>query len=338
MMELIEIPGVDTKASRIALGTWAIGGWMWGGSDDAEAVRTIHAALDQGINLIDTAPVYGFGHAEELVGKALADGRRQQVLIATKVGLAWRDGKVYRDSSPTRLRRELEDSLRRLRTDVIDVYQVHWPDESVQFETTAEVLESFRHEGKVRAVGVSNFNPAQMDRFKSATSLQTVQPPHNLFERQIERDVFPYSEHAGLVVLAYGALCRGLLTGRISEATEFSGDDLRRTDPKFVAPRRGQYPGAVRQLDALARTRYGKTVLALAIRWLLDRGKVIALWGARRPDQLTPVNDALGWSVDEAGMRAIDRILRETVKDPVGPEFMAPPPSSPAAVSRIRAA
>lgn len=337
-MELIEIPGLSTKASRIALGTWAIGGWMWGGSDDANAVRTIHAALEQGINLIDTAPAYGFGHAEVLVGKALADGRRQQALIATKVGLAWRDGKVYRDSSPIRLRRELEVSLRRLQTDVIDVYQVHWPDESVRFEETAAALESFRREGKIRAVGVSNFSPAQMVRFKSATSLQTVQPPYNLFERQIERDVLPYAEHAGLVVLAYGALCRGLLTGRMSEATEFSGDDLRRTDPKFVAPRRSQYLEAVRQLDALARTRYGKTVRALAIRWLLDRGKVIALWGARRPDQLTPVNDALSWSMDEAGMRAIDQILGETIKDPVGPEFMAPPPSSSADARRIKAA
>ncbi len=117
---------------------------MWGGSDDAEAIRTIHAALEQGINVIDTAAVYGFGHAEELVGKALADGHRQQVLIATKVGLAWRDGKVYWDSSPARLRRELEESLRRLQTDVIDVYQVHWPDKSVKFETTAAVRHSTR--------------------------------------------------------------------------------------------------------------------------------------------------------------------------------------------------
>lgn len=326
-MDIIEIPGLGVKASRIALGTWAIGGWMWGGSDDIEAVRTIHAALDQGINLIDTAPVYGFGHAEELVGKALAGGRRQQALIATKVGLRWRDGKVFRDSSAPRLRQELEDSLRRLRTDVIDLYQVHWPDESVPIEETAAVLESFRREGKVRAIGVSNFGSTQMDRFRSVTSLQTVQPPYNLFERQIERDVLPYTKRAGLVVLAYGALCRGLLTGRITEATEFDGDDLRRTDPKFIAPRRHQYLAAVRQLDALANARYGKNVLALAIRWLLDRDNVVALWGARRPDQLAPVSDVTGWSLEQEGMREIDRILSAIIKDPVGPEFMAPPPT-----------
>ena len=192
-MEQIEIEGMATKASRIALGTWAMGGWKWGGSDEGDAIRTIHAALDQGINLIDTAPVYGFGRSEELVGKALAGGRRQRALIATKVGLEWRDGQVFRNSSPARLRQELEDSLRRLKTDVIDLYQVHWPDELVPIEETAAVLEGFRRDGKIRAIGVSNFSPAQMERFRAGASLQTAQPPYNLFERQIEADVLPYA-------------------------------------------------------------------------------------------------------------------------------------------------
>lgn len=327
MMERIDIQGLAARASRIALGTWAMGGWMWGGSDEEDAIRTIHAALDLGINLIDTAPVYGFGRSEELVGKALAGGRRRRTLIATKVGLEWRDGKVLRNSSPARLRRELEDSLRRLQTDVIDLYQVHWPDESVPIEETAAVLEGFRREGKIRALGVSNFSPAQMDRFRAAASLQAVQPPYNLFERQIEADVLPYARRHGLTVLAYGALCRGLLTGKITEASTFAGDDLRKIDPKFAPPRLGQYLAAVRRLDALARDRYGKTVLALAVRWLLDRGQVVALWGARRPDQLTPASEIMGWSLDGEAMREIDRILAETIKDPVGPEFMAPPPT-----------
>jgi aryl-alcohol dehydrogenase-like predicted oxidoreductase len=326
-MEQIEIAGLPTKASRVALGTWAMGGWMWGGSDEAEAIRTIHEALDQGINLIDTAPVYGFGHSEQIVGKALAGGRRSKALIATKVGLDWRDGKVFRNCTATRLRQELEDSLRRLQTDVIDLYQVHWPDDSVPFEETAAVLEGFRRAGKIRAVGVSNFSPAQMDRFRKSTSLQTVQPPYNLFERQIEADVLPYAERAGLVTLAYGALCRGLLTGKITAASTFQGDDLRKSDPKFSPPRFGQYLAAVERLDAFARDRYGKTVLSLAVRWLLDRGKVVALWGARRPDQLKPVSEVMGWSLDSAAMREIDRILAETITDPVGPEFMAPPPT-----------
>ena len=324
-METIRIASLPMRASRIALGTWAMGGWMWGGSDDDAAIGTIHAALDNGINVIDTAPVYGFGRSEELVGKALANGRRAHALIATKAGLDWRDGKPFRDSSPARLRRELEDSLRRLKTDVIDLYQLHWPDESVPIEETAGLLDEFRRAGKIRAIGVSNFSAAQMDRFRTIAPLDTVQPPYNLFEREREIDVLPYAERNGLTVLAYGALCRGLLTGKITAATRFAGDDLRKTDPKFRAPRLQQYLAAVAALDRLARERYGKDVLALAVRWLLDQGSIVALWGARRPDQLTPVKAVMGWSLDDAAMREIDAILTATIYDPVGPEFMAPP-------------
>ncbi len=336
-METIEITGLPFAASRVALGTWAIGGWMWGGTDEAEAIRTIHAALEDGINLIDTAPVYGFGRSEELVGKALAGGRRKRALIATKVGLDWASGKILRNSSPARLRQELEDSLRRLGTDVIDIYQVHWPDDATPIEETAKTLEAFRREGKIRAIGVSNFSPAQMDRFRKAAPLATVQPPYNLFEREIEKDVLPYAEQHGLTVLAYGALCRGLLTGKITATTKFAGDDLRKVDPKFKEPRLSQYLKAVERLDRLAHERFGKSVLALAVRWLLDRGNIIALWGARRPDQLAPVKDVMGWHLDADALAEIDRILAETVKDPVGPEFMAPPPSRATETARAKA-
>jgi aryl-alcohol dehydrogenase-like predicted oxidoreductase len=324
-MEYLEIKGLKQPASRVALGTWAIGGWMWGGSDEKDAIQTVHAALDRGIKLIDTAPAYGFGRAEEIVGRALAGNRRDKSIIATKVGLEWRDGKVFRNSSPERLRTELEDSLRRLGTDVIDIYQVHWPDETVPIEETAATLAEFQRSGKIRVIGVSNFSPAQMDRFKKVAPLQTVQPPYNLFERQIEKDIVSYAKANGLVVLAYGALCRGLLTGKITEKTKFEGDDLRKSDPKFQPPRLQQYLNAVRQLDEFARKRYGKSVLALAVRWILDAGDTIALWGARRPGQLEPVYDVLDWSLDDEAKRAIDKILAETIKDPVGPEFMAPP-------------
>ena len=327
-IETIKIPGVPVNASRIGLGTWAIGGWMWGGTEESAAVSTIHAALDKGINLIDTAPVYGFGRSEELVGKALAGGRRGGAIIATKVGLDWGSGKILRNSSPARLRSELEDSLRRLKTDVIDIYQVHWPDEAIPFEETAKALDSLRREGKIRAIGVSNFSPEQMDRFRKGAPLATIQPPYNLFEREIENDVLPYAEKHGLVVLAYGALCRGLLTGKITAKSEFKGDDLRKVDPKFQQPRLGHYLEAVVRLDRFARERYGKSVLALAVRWLLDRGKIVALWGARRPEQLAPVNEVMGWKLDPNAMQEIDQILFETIKDEVGPEFMAPPPSN----------
>jgi aryl-alcohol dehydrogenase-like predicted oxidoreductase len=337
-MEHIKIPGLLQDASRIGLGTWAIGGWLWGGTEESHAISTIHAALDNGINLIDTAPVYGFGRSEELVGKALEGGRRADAIIATKVGLDWGSGSILRNSTPARLQRELEDSLRRLKTDVIDIYQVHWPDESVPFEDTARALDGFRRAGKIRAIGVSNFSPAQMDRFRKGAPLATVQPPYNLFEREIEQDVLPYAERNGLVVLAYGALCRGLLGGKITAKTEFKGDDLRNTDPKFRQPRLGQYLAAVERLDRFAHERYGKTVLALAVRWLLDRGEIVALWGARHPDQLAPVEDAMGWTLDAAAMQEIDRILDETVKDEVGPEFMAPKRSLSAGASRQKRA
>jgi aryl-alcohol dehydrogenase-like predicted oxidoreductase len=322
-MEHIKVAGLPFEASRIALGTWAIGGWMWGGTEEKDAIATIHHALDLGVNLIDTAPVYGFGQSEEIVGKAL-EGRRDEVLIATKAGLDWSGGNIVRNSTRARLEQELDDSLRRLKTDVIDIYQVHWPDEATAFDETARTLEGFRRDGKIRAIGVSNFSPEQMDRVRAEASLVTIQPPYNLFEREIENDVLPYAKKHDIVVLAYGALCRGLLSGRITMDTTFDGDDLRNNDPKFQPDRRGQYLAAVGKLDALAKEKFGKSVLALAVRWILDRGDTIALWGARRPSQLDAVKNVMGWHIDDATMEEIDKILDETVKDPVGPEFMAP--------------
>ena len=315
------------RLSRIGLGTWAIGGWMWGGSDEAESIKTIHAALDRGISLIDTAPVYGFGRSEEIVGRALAqDGRRKQAVIATKVGLAWKDGKPYRNASKTRIVQEAEDSLRRLQTDVIDIYQVHWPDPNTAIEETANAMAALYRAGKIRAIGVSNFSPAQMDAFRAVAPLHTVQPPYNLFERGIEHSVLPYARDEGLTTLVYGSLCRGLLAGRMNAGTRFTGDDLRRNDPKFQLPRFRQYITAVEQLDRFAQVNYNKRVIHLAVRWLLDRpGVGAALWGARRPDQLAALADVMGWRIDAGAMAEIDRILETSIDEPLGPEFMAPP-------------
>jgi len=326
-MESITLGNSGISSSRIGLGTWAIGGWMWGGTDEAQAIATIRSALDRGISLIDTAPVYGFGTSESLVGKALSTpALRQQAVIATKAGLEWSSGKPRRDSRPARLRQELEDTLRRLRTDYIDLYQIHWPDPLVPIEDVAAELARMHRDGKIRAIGVSNFDPGQMAAFRAAAPLHTVQPPYNLFERGIDADVLPYAAGSGLTVLAYGALCRGLLSGRITTDTQFEGDDLRRADPKFAdAWLRSRYLEAVRALDALARERYGRDVLSLAVRWVLDRGPTVALWGARRPDQLDAVAGALGWTLDAQTMRDIDAILRRELETPVGPEFMAPP-------------
>ena len=237
--------------------------------------------------------------------------------------------KSYRDSRPARIRREIEDSLRRLRTEFIDLYQVHWPDPDTPLGETARTLEDLRREGKIRAIGVSNFSPAQMDSFLAAAKLDAVQSPYNLFEREIEADVLPYASGAGLTVLSYGALCRGLLTGKITANSKFEGDDLRKTDPKFQGRRLQQYLAAVEELSALAQQRFGKSVLALAVRWVLDQGPTIALWGARRPEQLNPLGEIDGWQIDDASKRDIDAILKRHIHDPVSPEFMAPPMQRP---------
>jgi len=323
-IETVRIEGIGIPVSRIGLGTWAIGGWMWGGADDAASVATIRKAIESGINLIDTAPVYGFGHSEEVVGKAL-QGMRERAVIATKVALEWQGGKVHRNATAARIRTEVEDSLRRLRTDRIDLYQVHWPDPYVSHDETAVELERLRRDGKILAIGVSNYTPAQMDGFRLRAGLAAVQSPYNLFERAIENDVLPYAGQRGMIVLAYGALCRGLLSGRMDADTTFSGDDLRRSDPKFQPPRFRQYLAAVKALQRFAQERHGKTVLALAIRWILDQGPTVALWGARRPDQLSGIDAAFGWKLDADDMRQIDALLAQHVTDPVGPEFMAPP-------------
>src|SRR4030088_3123425 len=227
--DLPEIPGPSLKVSPVAIGTWAIGGWMWGGTDEAESIATIQAAFEHGTNVVDTAPVYGFGRSEEIVGRPIAEGRlRSDVLIATKAGLQWEGGRVSRNASRARIMREVEESLRRLRTDYIDIYQVHWPDPLVTIEETAEAMLTLLQQGKIRAIGVSNFSVLQMERFRRVAPLHVLQPPYNLFERGIETDLLPYCRKNKIATFGYGALCRGLLSGRMGPNTKFEGDDLRR--------------------------------------------------------------------------------------------------------------
>jgi aryl-alcohol dehydrogenase-like predicted oxidoreductase len=333
--EMVEIPGTALRVSRIALGTWAMGGWMWGGTDQRDAVATIQSAVGQGINLIDTAPVYGFGVSEQIIGTALA-GMRKQAVITTKAGLEWRDGKIYRNASRVRILREVDDSLRRLRTDYIDIYLVHWPDPLVPIEETAEAMRSLYEQGKIRAIGVSNFSVVQVSRFRNIAPVHVLEPPYNLFERAIESQLLPYCRANEIATFGYGALCRGLLSGRMRPDTAFDGDDLRRIDPKFQAPRFAQYLEAVRQLDEYAQRRFQRRVIHLAVRWMLDQGISVALWGARHPEQLRASFGVADWSLDGADQREIDRILSATVIDPVGPEFMAPlDRSTPIAAAEI---
>ncbi len=330
-METTKVADLPSPVSRIGLGTWAMGGFQWGGSDDDESVRTIHEALDLGITLIDTAPGYGFGHSEEVIGRAIVErGGRDRVVLATKVGLERHGDALYRNSTRKQIFAEIEVSLRRLRTDYIDLYQVHWPDPRTPVEETATALLDLKRAGKIRAIGVSNYSIEDMERFRRVAPLAAAQPPLNLFERQAEADILPWCRAHGVATLTYGALCRGLLTGAIDENTTFEGDDLRKTDPKFQPPRFAQYLQAVKLLERFAREQYGKTVLALALRWVLDTpGASVALWGARHPAELEPVDDILGWRLDDQARAYIDEVIRTSVRDPVGPEFMAPPERAP---------
>ena len=325
-MEFIQIKGTDLKVSRLALGTWAIGGWMWGGTDEAESIKTIHAALDQGVNLIDTAPVYGFGRSEQIVGRALAQRKcRDQVILSTKTGLNWKNGKVFRDCSPEYIKKNVADSLKNLQTDYLDILYIHWPDTLEPFEATGKLMGQFLKEGKIRAVGVSNYSPEQIQAFQKGGPLHLVQPPYNLFEREVEGGLLPFCHKNNLHLMTYGALCRGLLSGKVTADREFQGDDLRKYDPKFKPQRLPQYLAAVKLLDEFAQKRYDRRVLHLAVRWVLDHGSDIALWGARHPGQMEPVPEIMGWQLDAPALHAVDEILQATIKDPVGPEFMAPP-------------
>ncbi|WP_173916670.1 aldo/keto reductase [Halobacillus sp. Marseille-Q1614] len=326
-MEKVKISSTGLNASRIGLGTWAIGGWKWGGTDEKQSLKTIHAAIDQGINFIDTAPVYGFGRSEEIVGKAVEQsGKREDLILATKSALDWKGEQPFRNGTKERIHKEVEDSLTRLKTDYIDVYQVHWPDPITPLHETAEALNYLYNQGKIRAIGVSNFSPEQMDSFREAAPLHTVQPPYNLFEREAENDVLPYSQKHELTSITYGALCRGLLSGKMTADRSFNDDDLRKDDPKFQQPRIDQYLAAVKELDELAQDKFDKGVIHLAIRWVLQQpGSGIALMGGRRPEQLNAVKEVHDFEIDEESMKEIDEILARNVREPVGPDFMAPP-------------
>jgi aryl-alcohol dehydrogenase-like predicted oxidoreductase len=338
-IETTTIPDIRLPVSRVGLGTWAMGGFQWGGSDDDESVRTIHVVLDRGINLIDTAPAYGFGHSEEVIGRAIAErGRRDRVVIATKAGLEHRGDALFRNGTRRQILAEVELSLTRLRTDYIDLFQVHWPDPDTPFEETAQALADLKQSGKILAIGVSNYSIDEMERFQGVAPIATAQPPLNLFERQAEADIIPWCRERGVATLTYGALCRGLLSGAINKKTLFAGDDLRKVDPKFLPPRFDQYLRAVDLLERYAHERYRAGVLALAMRWVLDTpGVSVALWGPRHPSELVPVDELMRFRLDAEARAYADEVLAEAVLDPVGPEFMAPPPRPPEAPSHAPA-
>lgn len=325
IIEFTSIPHLSFPISRIGLGTWAMGGSLWGESDEQESIRTIHHALELGINFIDTAPGYGFGLSEKVVGQALRlYGQREKIAIATKFGLNLeQETNVYRDSRRKSILSELEQSLNRLQVDYIDLYQVHWPDLHTPQEETAGVLKELFNTGKIHAIGVSNYTLEQIEAFRKVAPLHAVQHPFNIFEREAG-DVLQYCQKEKIASLGYSSLCRGLLTGLLREDVSF--EDLRKNfDPKFRKPHFPQYLVCVGRLEQWVLDKHKKPLIALAIRFSLDSGVHVALWGARQPAELEPIKHILDWKLSPEDFQEIDQIIAETITDPIGPQFMSPP-------------
>jgi aryl-alcohol dehydrogenase-like predicted oxidoreductase len=308
-MRDVRLGTTDLRVSAICLGTWAFGG-DWGRVDREEADATIGRALEAGINFFDTAQGYGFGASERLLADALwSRARREDVVVATKGGLR-RDGDLLaRDDSARWLRQGVEDSLRNLRTDYIDLYQVHWPDPATTPEETGSALTELVAEGKIRHVGVSNYGPAEMDSLRRFTAVETLQPPYHLFRREIEADVLPYCAAHGMGVLVYGPLAHGLLSGTMTEHTAFAADDWRGHSADFSGETFARNLSVVEKLGRFA-TELGLSLVELAVAWTLSHPAVdVAIVGARRPAQLEGSVGAADVKLTDRDRAEIDRIM-----------------------------
>jgi aryl-alcohol dehydrogenase-like predicted oxidoreductase len=323
-MEYRQLGESDLKVTPIALGTWAIGGWMWGGTDDDDAIDGIRRALDLGMTTVDTAPIYGFGHSEHLCGRAL-EGRRDDVQLLTKFGLRWdlekgvrhfetRDNEgrlqtVYKFGGAKGVIEECERSLRRLGTDDIDLYQHHWPDASTPIEETMDACAKLLKQGKVRAVGVSNYTPEMMDEAREVVPLASNQPPYSMLKRDIEADVLPYCREHNVGVLVYGPLQSGLLTGKVTEDREFPEGDKRRRSKLFTRENRRRVLEFLEGLRPIAET-HDATFAQLTLAWTAGRpGVTSALVGVRNPKQAEENAAAANVKLTDEEMSEIDARL-----------------------------
>lgn len=283
------------EASVVGLGTWAIGGWMWGGTDEAQSIAAIQASMDEGISLIDTAPAYGMGLAETIVGKAIR-GRRDKAVLVTKCGLVWhtdrgnyffhQDGKpVHRHLGTASIIHEVEESLRRLGTDYIDHYVTHWQDPTTPVSDTMEALERLKAQGKIRSIGASNVSPVDLDAYIACGGLDAIQEEYSMVQRRIEDSLLGPCMEQGISVLSYSSLALGLLSGRMGPERTFSGDDQRRDNPRFSLANREKVARLMDEIRPVA-ARCGATVPQLVIAWTVSRpGITFSLCGARDPAQ-----------------------------------------------------
>jgi len=329
-MKYRQLGTTDLSLPVVSFGAWAIGGWRWGGTDDTAAVKAIRRALDMGMTCIDTAAVYGMGHSETVVGKAIA-GRRDEVVIATKCGLRWdcddgvfamdtidTDGKparLYHNLRPDSIKYEVDQSLRRLGIDRIDLYQCHWPDSSTPLDETMGAMTELQQEGKIRCIGVSNFSVDLLQESMSTAPISSVQSRYNALDRNIEQDLIPFCREHGIGVLTYSSIAQGLLSGKVPVDRVFPETDLRSKKPWFSTENR------VRVLDMLARIQpiadnHGATLAQVAIQWVLSQpGVTTALVGARNEKQVEENANAAEIALDDDEIQSI----RDAVEELGGP-------------------
>ena len=315
-MQTRKLGYTDLHLSTVGLGTWALGGnewdWGWGAQGDADSIATVRYAIDQGINWIDTAAVYGLGRSEKVVGKAIA-GRRDEVYIATKCSLVWEEGSTEVSSvlKADSVRQEVEDSLRRLNIDAIDLYQIHWPNPDEDIEEGWSAIAELVKEGKIRYAGVSNFSVAQMERAQAIHPVASLQPPYSMIVRGVEDELLTFCAENDIGVIVYSPMQAGLLTGKFSRErlAGLGADDWRSRDAHFKEPEVGATLDMVEKLRPIAE-RNGKTLAQLAIAWVLRRPELTAaIVGARRPDQIEETAAAGDWNLSAEDIAEIDTYL-----------------------------
>jgi aryl-alcohol dehydrogenase-like predicted oxidoreductase len=313
------------QASAVGLGTWAIGGWMWGGTDEKQSIAAIHASLDAGVTLIDTAPAYGLGRSEEIVGKAL-QGRRDKAVIATKCGLVWHTDKgrhffdqdekpVHRYLGRDAIFHEVETSLARLGTDYIDLYITHWQDPTTPIEETVRALEDLRSSGKIRAIGASNLSAAELDAYIVTGSLDAIQERFSMIDREIAKDLLPVARQNDVSTLSYSSLALGLLSGTVDPDRTFSGDDQRKDNPRFSVSNRLKAREFAEAIQPVA-SRHDASIAQTVIAWTLaQEGVTFALCGARNPEQALENAKAGTIRLGREDLSAIDAAIAVKLAD-----------------------